>query len=589
MNLRKKLAVASIFMILFPIIVSVLLCVAVVFYSGDGTFNRLKNLYENDNGLLNVQTILYNYENEILSYKPTEEMENQWEDEEENSEDEDDDLYDKGEENDEDEDDDDDKEKDDEDDAYHGYAGADDSDIEKKDVTNAGNGESHSTDAESNPRLWEAESKEELKRRNKAFGRLTEELQDLGYSCQVRYGKRMILNSIPTGAEDKIVALAGAEYLSTRSFAVTDGESSAVKRTYFDGEDSISVLAYCEYYENSSHLSQIIRDFFFLIGLFAVALIVTIACSIFLLTRWLSGGMRRSLDQLSEGVKQIREGNLSYRIHSRKKDELGKACQEFDEMADYLENSVKEREKYEEARKQMLAGISHDLRTPLTSIKAYVEGLLDGIANTEEKKRRYYEALKTRTADLEGLIDNLSLFSRFDRGEYHYVMESIPFGEFLTGFFRENTVDFQENHLILEWNAPRQNEWYIKGDKKQLRRVLGNLIDNSLKYREKDELLLKADLYEKEGRLILELEDDGPGVPLEERDRIFDTFYRGDKARSNPGNGSGLGLSIVREILKGHGAVIRAEEGSDGRGLKMKMEFPLERRNGGEKDTDCGR
>lgn len=220
-------------------------------------------------------------------------------------------------------------------------------------------------------------------------------------------------------------------------------------KSLYDDDKHIDILAYCDHYESGNYMSQIIRDFIMMIGVFAGVLSISIFLSILLLTRWMSGGMRSSLDQLSEGVKQVQEGNLSYRIHSQKKDELGKACQEFDEMADHLEHMVEERENYEEARKQMLAGISHDLRTPLTSIKAYVEGLIEGIADTEEKKRRYYNALKTRTADLEALIENLSLFSRFDRGEYHYSMEKIPFKQFLLHFLRKMKWNFKE--IIWYW------------------------------------------------------------------------------------------------------------------------------------------
>ena len=258
-------------------------------------------------------------------------------------------------------------------------------------------------------------------------------------------------------------------------------------------------------------------------------------------------------------------------------------------MAEYFEESVRQREQYEESRKQMLAGISHDLRTPLTSIKAYVEGLRDGIANTEEKKQKYYKALQTRTADLEALIDNLSLFSRFDRGEYHYSMEPVVLNEFLDNYFKENEMDFRENHLFLKKRSWTDVPLWISGDKKQLKRVLGNLVDNTIKYREQDETTLMVALYKKENCAYIELEDDGPGVPVEEREQIFETFYRGDEARQNPGNGSGLGLSIVREILKGHGAEIKAEAGEDGRGLKMIMKFPLKGENSYEENINSGR
>ncbi len=525
LNLRKKLIIASILMILIPLIVSVLLCVVVIFYKGDSAVNRLKSLYENDNGLLNVQTILYSHENQILSYTPL-----KYDD------DDDDDEYD-------DDDDDDDDDEYDDDDKYESNVNMDhQSSINYESAANA-------------------------------FGNLIKELEMLRYYYQIRCGDQIIYSNLPEGAEEEIIALAGKEYRTIRNFAVTDEGDTVVKRTYSDGFKTLDVMAFCDGYDNS-HLSQIIRDFFALIILFMVVLTVTIIISIIVLTRWLSGGMSSSLGQLSEAVKQVQDGNLGYRINSRKRDELGKACQEFDEMTEYLENSVKEREKYEEARRRMLAGISHDLRTPLTSVKAYVEGLRDGIADTEEKRQRYYNALKIRIADLEDLIDNLSLFSRFDRGEYHFSMEKIELGGFLSQF-QEYAVEFQKNYITFNWGSLPEENLYINGDKKQLRRMLGNLIENTLKYRVKDESLLKAALYRKSDRVVLEMEDDGPGVPAEERELIFDSFYRGDKARSNPG--SGLGLSIVKEILKGHRASIRAESGADGKGLKLIMEFPLEK------------
>ena len=536
MNLRKKIALASILMILIPIVVACFFSVVVLFFHGSGTLNRLEALYNNDNGLLNVQTILYNYQNQILTYQPGEEVYNPsgytYEDDEWDDDEWDDDDWD------EDEDD---------------------------------EGQSGSVDSE-------ALLEEEIRRQNNAFGTVIRELSNIGYYYEIYYGDQLIASNLPEGSEEKIAAIAGTEYKNLASFAVTDGSSSAVKRSYAAENTTLSILAFCEDYVSNSSDSQVIRDFISILGIFVGALAVAIAISIFILTRWLSGGMNKSLEQLSEGVRQVQDGNFAYRIHSRKKDELGKACQEFDEMTEYLENSVKEREKYEEAKKQLLAGISHDLRTPLTSIKAYVEGLRDGIANTEEKKQRYYDALKIRTRDLEDLIDNLSLFSRFDRGEYHYSMEKIDFGVFVNSFFKEHEIEFKNNHLTLVRTVWEENCICIQGDRQQMKRELGNLVDNTFKYREKPETIMTAALYTFGDTLRLELSDDGPGVPEEEREKIFDTFFRGDKARQNPGNGSGLGLSIVREIMKGHGGRIWAEEGVGGKGLKFVLEFPVVRK-----------
>lgn len=535
MNLRKKIALASILMILIPIVVACFFSVVVLFFHGSGTLNRLEALYNNDNGLLNVQTILYNYQNQILTYQPVEEVYNPsgYTDEDDEW---DDDEWD---------DDDWDEDEDDE-------------------------GQSGSVDSE-------ALLEEEIRRQNNAFGTVIRELSNIGYYYEIYYGDQLIASNLPEGSEEKIAAIAGTEYKNLASFAVTDGSSSAVKRSYAAENTTLSILAFCEDYVSNSSDSQVIRDFISILGIFVGALAVAIAISIFILTRWLSGGMNKSLEQLSEGVRQVQDGNFAYRIHSRKKDELGKACQEFDEMIEYLDNSVKEKEKYEEAKQQLLAGISHDLRTPLTSIKAYVEGLRDGIANTEEKKRRYYDAIKIRTEDLADLIDNLSLFSRFDRGEYHYSMERIDFGEFVDSFFKEHGIEFKNNGLSLVKTVWEKKNLFIQGDRQQLKRILGNLINNTIKYREKPKSVVTAALYTVDEKWIrLELSDDGPGVPEEEREKIFDTFYRGDKARRNPGNGSGLGLSIVREIMKGHGGRIWAEEGIGGKGLKFVMEFPVD-------------
>lgn len=517
MKIRKKLAVASGLMIAVPVVVSLFLCIVILFYKGEGNLNRLKNLYEYDNGLLNVQTILYNYKDEVLTYEPVSEEEDGQDDEDEDDDDEEDD---------------------------------DDND--------------------------EKAEKLEKSRQKKSFGGMISDLSALGYYYQIQYNNRCVISNLPETAEDKIRELAGAEYEKIANFAVAKEKYSVVKRTYSDGIRQIEVLAYCdEYVQGSNQTSQVIREFLSVVWIFLIVLLTTIVCSIFLLSSWLSRGMKKSLDQLSEGVRQVQEGNLDYRIQSKKKDELGQACQEFDEMIDYLERSVEARVEYEEARKQMIAGISHDLRTPLTSIKAYVEGLSDGIANTEEKKRRYYDAIRIRVGDLEALVENLSLFSRFDREEYHYSMEKIEVKEFLDRFYHENEIEFLKNHI--EW---RKAPWpevplFIMGDKKQLKRVLGNLIDNTIKYREKEETVLVIEVEKQKDRLFLSLTDDGPGVPKEEQQKIFETFYRGDQARQNPGKGNGLGLAIIKEILKGHQADVSASEGLDKKGLKITMNFPL--------------
>lgn len=535
MNIRKKITIASILMILIPVIVSALLCFGIVFYRGDSTLTRLKTLYDDENGLLNIQSILFHYKDDILHYTPSDTVFSSEELREA---------------------------------AEEATEEDDDEDMDEED-------------------LREAEAIQQVANIDRAFGGLIRQLTSLGYYYQITCNDIPVISNLPDHCKAELVTLAGKEYNTINNFAVANNEHSAVKRTYSNEEKRIEILTYCDtYIKKNGQLSQAVQDILSILAIFVLILLIAIVCSIFFLTRWLSSGIKDSLDQLSEGVKQIGEGNLDYRIHNSKKDEIGKACDEFDEMADYLEQSVDERTRYEKMRRQMLAGISHDLRTPLTSIKAYVSGLKDGLANTDEKKQRYYDALLTRTGDLEALIDNLSIFSQFDRGTYHFVMEPIEMKEFLTDFLQENEVDFQQNHIetrILSWP---ESSVFIEGDRRQLRRVLGNLTDNSIKYREKNHTCLDISLHAYGDTLQLIISDDGPGVLPEERERIFDSFYRGDQARQNPGNGSGLGLSIVREILHGHGASIRAEDGPDHCGLQLTITFPLKGGSNYEKNSD---
>ncbi len=510
MNFQKKLTIASILMILIPIIVSSFLCLFLFLYKGEKDIAQIKTLYENDNGLLNVQTILYNYREDILSYDPDEETDDKEEDE--NPED-------------------------------------DDKDHDDKD---------------------REEEKEE------AFGMVIKELTILGYRYQISCNQQVLVTNLSEQDKQEILSLAGTNYEKLGNFMISEEESSVVKRIYKEEGNYIEILAYCSSYVSGIGAeTSLIRELLMIVGAFVLFFTIAMILSIFFLTKWLSGGIKKSLGELSQGVAQIREGNLSYRIHSEGKDEIGAACNEFDEMAEVLEKSVEEKEYYEAGRKQMLAGISHDLRTPLTSIRAYAEGLKDGIANTEEKKTRYYKAILTRVRDLEGLVDNLSVFSRLDKGENSYTMKKMELNDLLTAFFHDHEILFEKKHFTVEWGTWPKEPLFINGDWTQLTRVLQNITENTIKYRKKDRTVFKIFLYKKGKQVILEMEDDGPGISQEETRRIFDAFYRGDEARMDPGSGSGLGLSIVKRIIEDHGGRIFAGCGKEGTGFQIQIEFPL--------------
>lgn len=226
-------------------------------------------------------------------------------------------------------------------------------------------------------------------------------------------------------------------------------------------------------------------------------------------------------------------------------------------------------------------------RTPLTSIKGYVEGLIEGIADTPQKQMRYLRAIRTRAGDLERLIDSLSLYNRLDNTDFHYHLERRDLKEFLEEYGRSMREDLEKDQVDMRLELP-QKPCMVLLDAGEFQRILDNAVSNSVKYREKPQTVMVVSLREDGKTAELRIRDDGPGVPDDCLERIFESFCRLDDARTKSGEGSGLGLAIVRQIVQGHGGQIHAENDHS---LVLVITLPLDKREGdahGE-DSDRGR
>ena len=283
------------------------------------------------------------------------------------------------------------------------------------------------------------------------------------------------------------------------------------------------------------------------------------------LTRFVVRKIEEPLDLLSEGARRLGEGDLDCRITYTGQDEFAPVCDTFNEMAARLKALVERVRRDEESRKELLAGISHDLRSPLTSIRAYVEGLIDSVAKTEEAKRRYLCTIRTKAEDIERLVSQLFLYAKLDLEGVPMEIHSIRLDEFITGFVEEAAPDSRTRGL--ELTAGQLAPVAVSADPEQLRRVLSNILENSIKYKNKEMGHLYITL-EESGRLTLA--DDGPGVPEEALSKLFDVFYRSDPARKNPAGGSGLGLAIAARAVQSMGGTIRACSGTQG-GLAIEI------------------
>ena len=297
------------------------------------------------------------------------------------------------------------------------------------------------------------------------------------------------------------------------------------------------------------------------------------------LTRFVFKSIITPLDTLVYGVHQIRDGNLNYRIEYTEKDEFAGICSDFNEMAQRLLHSVNARQKDEANRKELIAGISHDLRTPLTSIKAYLEGIEKGVASTPETQKRYLETIKSKTNDLEHIVKQLFLFSKLDIGEFPFYLERVDIGKELSNMIAAVSEEYERKGLIITLTQNVQNI-YVQVDIVQLRNAVINVLENSVKYKNKVQGKIEIACKAEDRYVSITLADNGPGVPNESVEKLFDVFYRSDPSRSNPSKGSGLGLAITAKILERLGGSIWAENVPEG-GLAIIM--TLSKYTGGDK------
>ena len=291
-----------------------------------------------------------------------------------------------------------------------------------------------------------------------------------------------------------------------------------------------------------------------------------------LLTKYISGHIMTAIDTLVSGVSEIRDGNLDYRIEYSAGDEFNNVCGAFNEMAERLLDMVHARQLDEKNRKELIAGISHDLRTPLTSIKTYVEGIELGMAQTPELQKEYLDTIKNKTNDIEHIINQLFMFSKLDIGEFPMILSQADAGDWISDFVEAVSAEYAGKGLKIRLNENIRGTMFSV-DSVQLGNVLTNIFENSIKYGNKENGIMDISCRKENSGVVITLTDNGKGVPDEHLERLFDVFYRTDKARNNTVQGSGLGLAVSAKILERLGGGIRAENAGSG-GLSIILKLP---------------
>jgi signal transduction histidine kinase len=314
-----------------------------------------------------------------------------------------------------------------------------------------------------------------------------------------------------------------------------------------------------------------------LLGLLPWTLFITIVAIINnLFAIRLTNKILKPLGPLSEGVKQIRNNNYAYRIDYQKDDEFRPVCEAFNEMAARLETSTAEKQKEEANRRELIAGISHDLRTPLTSIKGYLEGIETGVASTPEMRKEYFSIITRKTAELEHIIEQLFLFSKLDMDEFPLSMRNVDIVSSVSDIIEDTVSEYALRGLVIRLAempiAEMPNSAFVLADTMWLRSVIINIFENSVKYKTKDQGLMEVNAVLENNFISFYFTDDGPGVQADTLSKLFDVFYRTDPSRNK--KGSGLGLAISAKIIERMGGSIHAQLPESG-GLAIVIKMPL--------------
>ena len=278
---------------------------------------------------------------------------------------------------------------------------------------------------------------------------------------------------------------------------------------------------------------------------------------------WIYKTVSVPLAKLQEATRNIKEGNLDFEIKPENDDEIGQVCQDFEEMRLRLKANAEEKIEFDRENKELISNISHDLKTPITAIKGYVEGIMDGVADTPEKMDRYIKTIYNKANEMDRLINELTLYSKIDTNRIPYDFTTISAKQYFRDCAEDLAIELESKCAKFEYRNYLEEDSKIIVDPEQMRRVINNIVSNSLKYTDKPQAEIRMKILDVGDFIQVELSDNGKGIATKDLPYIFERFYRADASRNSSKGGSGIGLAIVKKIVEEHGGKIWAtsEEG----------------------------
>lgn len=297
-----------------------------------------------------------------------------------------------------------------------------------------------------------------------------------------------------------------------------------------------------------------INQAYFLIILSIILGIAVLIILMLLFTLYISNTIIKPLKNLNIAAENIATGNLDYELKHKREDEIARFTKTFNMMRVKLKESLEKQQFYEQSRKELIASISHDLRTPISSIKGYVEGLQDGLATDEKTFERYLTVIKNKTNQLDRLINDLFNYSQIEMDKLEVNLIEVNSKKFLKEIYNNIETEMGMSKIQLEIKLPIPSV-PIKVDKSRIEQVFDNLIGNAKRFVGEGGLIVIETFIQKND-LVVSIKDNGLGIKEEDITQIFESFFRGEKSRSREYGGIGLGLAICKTIIDLHGGKI---------------------------------
>lgn len=299
-----------------------------------------------------------------------------------------------------------------------------------------------------------------------------------------------------------------------------------------------------------------------------VAIIFILIFTGIFLTRWIGRSVFDPINQLNIAMQNIAEGNLEYMLPDKEDGEIGELYRNYEEMRLRLKESADEKMLAEKQNKELVSNISHDLKTPITAIKGYVEGIMDGVADTPEKVDKYIKTIYNKANDMDRLINELTVYSGIDSNRIPYHFHRINVAEYFGDCVEEVGLDLESKNITLDYSNLVSPDTMIIADPEQMKRVINNIIGNSVKYMNNQKGEIAIRILDEVDSVRVEIEDNGKGISAKDLPNIFERFFRSDESRNSAQGGSGIGLSIVKKIIEDHGGYIWATS-KEGEGTCM--------------------